>query len=161
MQRRKNNIFKSVIFLTLYIVHQIQVGVPSSPTVTDEGLAMLITGPCSKTLKRIKLRGTKVRVKSSFIKHEKNHHLQATGIQMLLSNCLSLEGVRHNSKDVIMALSAFLKEERQRVDGSLLTLAYMDFTSCFTVFSKRLQLLPGLTEVSSRLYMTLLCILVR
>ena len=80
---------------------------------------------------------------------------------MLLSNCLSLEGVRHNSKDVIMALSAFLKEERHRVDGSLLTLAYMDFTSCFTVFSKRLDLLPGLTEVGSMLYMTLLCIIIR
>ena len=122
-------------------------GVPSSPLVTDEGVAMLITGPCSKTLKRIKLRGTKVRVKP-FSKTLKAGYLQATGIRMLLSECLSLEGVRHNSKDVIMALSGFLKEERHRVDGTLLSLAYMDFTSCFTVFSQRLELLPALTEVS-------------
>ena len=71
---------------------------------------------------------------------------------MLLSECLSLEGVRHNSKDVIMALSGFLKEERHRADGTLLSLAYMDFTSCFTVFSQRLELLPALSEVSSVLY---------
>ena len=75
---------------------------------------------------------------------------------MLLSECLSLEGIRHNSKDVIMALSAFLKEERHRVDGSLLSLAYMDFTSCFTVFSQRLELLQGLNEVSSMLASTCL-----
>ena len=75
---------------------------------------------------------------------------------MLLSQCLSLEGIRHNSKEVIMALSAFLKEERHRVDGSLLSLAYMDFTSCFTVFSQRLELLQGLNEVSSMLVPTCL-----
>ena len=75
---------------------------------------------------------------------------------MLLSECLSLEGVRHNSRDVIMALSGFLKEERHRVDGSPLSLAYIDFTSCFTVFSQRLELLPGLTEVSSLLFILLL-----
>ena len=55
-----------------------------------------------------------------------------------------------------MALSAFLKEERHRVDGSLLSLAYMDFTSCFTVFSQRLELLQGLNEVSSMLASTCL-----
>ena len=71
---------------------------------------------------------------------------------MLLSECLSLEGIRHNSKDVIMALSGFLKEERHRVDGSLLSLAYIDFTSCFTVFSQRLELLPGLTEAGSYIF---------
>ena len=75
---------------------------------------------------------------------------------MLLSQCLSLEGIRHNSKEVIMALSAFLKEERHRVDGTLLSLAYMDFTSCFTVFSQRLELLQGLNEVSSMLVPTCL-----
>ena len=117
--------------------------------VTDEGIAMLLTGPCSRTLKRVKLRGTKVRVDSLSSGHGKSNHPQATGIRMLLSHCLSLEGVRHNSKDVIMALSGFLKEERHRMDGSLLSLAYMDFTSCFTVFSQRLELLPGLTEVAS------------
>ena len=117
--------------------------------VTDEGIAMLLTGPCSRTLKRVKLRGTKVRVDSLSSDHGKSNHPQATGIRMLLSHCLSLEGVRHNSKDVIMALSGFLKEERHRMDGSLLSLAYMDFTSCFTVFSQRLELLPGLTEVAS------------
>ena len=124
-------------------------GVPSSQMVTDDGIAMLLTGPCSGTLKRVKLRGTKVRVDSLSSGHEKSNHPQATGIRMLLSHCLSLEGVRHNSKDVIMALSGFLKEERHRMDGSLLSLAYMDFTSCFTVFSQRLELLPGLTEVAS------------
>ena len=124
-------------------------GVPSSQMVTDEGIAMLLTGPCSRTLKRVKLRGTKVRVDSLSSDHGKSNHPQATGIRMLLSHCLSLEGVRHNSKDVIMALSGFLKEERHRMDGSLLSLAYIDFTSCFTVFSQRLELLPGLTEVAS------------
>ena len=58
-----------------------------------------------------------------------------------------------------MALSGFLKEERHHVDGSPLSLAYIDFTSCFTVFSQRLELLPGLTEVSSLLliYFCLYC----
>ena len=124
-------------------------GVPSSQMVTDDGIAMLLTGPCAGTLKRVKLRGTKVRVDSLSSGHGKSNHPQATGIRMLLSHCLSLEGVRHNSKDVIVALSGFLKEERHRMDGSLLSLAYMDFTSCFTVFSQRLELLPGLTEVAS------------
>ena len=55
-----------------------------------------------------------------------------------------------------MALSGFLKEERHRVDGSPLSLAYIDFTSCFTVFSQRLDLLQGLNEVGSMLVPTCL-----
>ena len=65
----------------------------------------------------------------------------------MLRHCLCLEGVRHNSKDVLQALSSFLKEDIHRVDGSLLSLAYMDFSSCFTIFSPRLDLLPWLQEV--------------
>ena len=80
---------------------------------------------------------------------------------MLLSHCLNLEGIRHNSKDVIMALSGFLKEERQRADGSLLSLAYMDFTSCFTVFSQRLELLPNLVEVNHQRFHMFISLQVR
>ena len=49
---------------------------------------------CQKTLRFVKLRGTRVR---------------KDGIQALLKNCVSLEGVRCNIMDVLQALSTFLK----------------------------------------------------
>ena len=55
--------------------------------------------------------------------------------------------MRHNTKDVLQALSGFLKEDKVRQDGSLLSLSFIDFSSCFTVFSPRLSLLPSLHEV--------------
>jgi len=108
------------------------VGVTSSSNVTDLGMTRLLAGPCVNTLRRVKLRGTRVR---------------ASGLRQLFRLCLHLKGVRHNTKDVLHALSGFLKEDKVRQDGSLLSLSFIDFSSCFTIFSPRLSLLPSLVEV--------------
>ena len=80
-----------------------EINMACSTGVTDEGIRMLLLGggapcdpprPCHKTLTHVKLRGTRVR---------------RDGIRLLLSYCLSLQGVRCNIMDVLHALSVFLK----------------------------------------------------
>ena len=85
-----------------------EINMACSTGVTDEGIRRLLLGggapsdscdtprprACHKTLTHVKLRGTRVR---------------RDGIRLLLSYCLSLQGVRCNIMDVLHALSAFLK----------------------------------------------------
>ena len=78
-----------------------EINMASSTGVTDEGIRRMLLErgasrprACHKTLTHVKLRGTRVR---------------RDGIRLLLSYCLSLQGVRCNIMDVLHALSAFLK----------------------------------------------------
>ena len=80
-----------------------EINMACSTGVTDEGIRRMLLGEgdncdnpraCHKTLTHVKLRGTRVR---------------RDGIRLLLSYCLSLQGVRCNIMDVLQALSAFFK----------------------------------------------------
>ena len=104
--------------------------------VTDEGISLLLENSgklnsCHLSLKHVKLRGTRVR---------------CSGVRLLLQTCLSLEGIRCNTMDVMQALSMFLKEDKKRYDGSILSMKYMDFSSCFALFADRLHMMPFLQE---------------
>eukprot|EP00092_Neocalanus_flemingeri_P014040 GFUD01015146.1.p1 GENE.GFUD01015146.1~~GFUD01015146.1.p1 ORF type:complete len:519 (-),score=59.30 GFUD01015146.1:24-1580(-) len=114
-----------------------EVNLTCSTGVTDEGISLLLRNedsfnPCHTTLRHVKLRGTRVR---------------RAGVRMLLRTCLNLEGIRCNTMDVLQALSSFLKEDKWRYDGSLLTMKYMDFSSCYAIFAPKLNMLPKLIEV--------------
>ena len=115
-----------------------EVNFTCSTKVTDVGISQLLhdnnalLNPCHSSLTYAKLRGTRVR---------------REGVRLLLRSCLNLEGIRCNTKDVMQALSSFFKEDKQRVDGTLLSLKYMDFSSCFALFAERLDQMPTLMEV--------------
>ena len=68
---------------------------------TDDGVFRLLfnqdnnhLNPCHKTIKFVKLRGTRVR---------------KDGILTMFINCLKLEGIRCKAMDVLQALSHFIK----------------------------------------------------
>ena len=88
--------------------------------------------PCHRSLKFIKLRGTRVR---------------KDGLRLLLNTCLALEGLRCNVMDILQALSTYIKDDQARYDGSSLTLKYFDFSSCYQIFSSKLHFLMNLREV--------------